>query len=108
MAINPGELRTLISLQRSDDPVIGQCGDVELSFKEYAKEWAKVEYTAGREMVNASQVVAEATHDILIRYRDDVHPTHRVVLDSRVLEIVSCGDASGRRELMTLHCKELR
>lgn len=73
-----------------------------------AKVWAEVRMPYGSErFVSAADVeVAQVTHRVKIRYRDDVSPLNRIVWRSRVLDIESAVDPDGRRRELVMMCRE--
>ena len=79
MAIDAGRLRHRVSLQRNDftqDPVTGAIKD---GWTEYAKAWASVEPLSARDLIAAQGVQSKVTARMVIRYRADIDPAHRIV-----------------------------
>ena len=61
---------------------------------------------SGTELVEAQQTAAEVSHQVRMRYRDDVNAEHRVVHRGRNLNILSVTDPDERRRELILLCKE--
>jgi head-tail adaptor len=59
--------------------------------------------------MEAARVDADVTHEVRIRYRDDLTPSHRFVFDNdtnRVLNIVSIRNVEERGRELIVMCKE--
>ncbi|HEB79289.1 MAG TPA: head-tail adaptor protein [Rhodospirillales bacterium] len=77
------------------------------SYADRGTVWGKVEPLAGREFFEAQTMKNEVTHRIVIRYRSDVTPRHRLIFRARTFAIVS---ATNSGELGMDHvcmCKEI-
>lgn len=81
-------------------------GEVK-NWQPVATVWAAVEPLSGREFFAASQVNAEVTGRIRIRYMAGVRPTMRAVLGERVFEILAVIDPQERHEELQLMVKEV-
>lgn len=82
-----GKLRHRISLQRNEftqDPVTGA---IQEGWTEYAKVWASVEPLSARDLIAAQGVQSKVTARIVIRYRTDIDPAHRIVHRGTVYRI---------------------
>lgn len=82
-----GKLRHRVSLQRNDftqDPVTGAIKD---GWTEYAKVWASVEPLSARDLIAAQGVQSKVTARMVIRYRADIDPAHRIVHRGTVYRI---------------------
>ena len=78
-----------------------------LSWTTHANRWGSVEQLTGRELVEAQQVVARATHRVVIRHLDTVTPEMRISTPGgATLNIVSAGDPTGRKTHTVLLCSE--
>ena len=60
--------------------------------------WAKVEQKAGRELVVADQIQSIINTTFIIDWRSDVTEKNRVVLDSKVFNIISVSEHEGSRK----------
>jgi SPP1 family predicted phage head-tail adaptor len=72
-----------------------------------ATVWAAVEPLTGREFIEATQVQADVTFRIRIRYRSDIRPEMRVVEGSHTYQIESVLDQGGERKETHLMCHEV-
>ena len=63
-----------------------------------AELWAGIRPLSGREVLLARQVVAEASHEVRIRYRGDVTSRHRFVYKGRLLYIKEPPREIGRQQ----------
>lgn len=100
-----GSLRHKISLQQYilyDD---GMGGQQEI-WDEYAEVWARISPLSGTEAVVGMQLQDSISHDILLRYRDDVKAKHRVVYEGREFNIRSVIDIEERKRFLQLRCEE--
>lgn len=71
--------------------------------------WAEVLPAGGQEryVAGAEQVQAILTHRVRIRWRSDLSVEMIVVWESRLLEIQSIEDPSGKRQYLILKCREV-
>lgn len=104
--MHAGKLRHRIELQ-SNASVNNDFGEAIKSWVPYANVWAAVEPLTGRELQNASQISAEITIRVRIRYNGLVKPHHRVIFNDRILEIVSVIPPAERKITQHLMCKEV-
>lgn len=74
-------------------------GEATLSWATYAIVWASVEGLSSREMLQAQQANAVASHKIRIRFLPGLSHTHRLVWRGRSMEIASVVE----RENRTMH-----
>jgi SPP1 family predicted phage head-tail adaptor len=63
--------------------------------------------TASLEHIGAGTVLAQATHEVTIPYRDDLTTKARFVLDGRQISILSIFDPDERHVQLTLVCAEV-
>ena len=104
--LSAGKLNKKISLQRITRTPDGGGGYTE-SWTEYAKTWAHVKPKTGNEIFSGMQLEANITHDIMIRYRSDILPNDKIVLEtSRELNIRSIIDLEERHVWLQLRCEE--
>jgi len=83
-----GKLRFLVSLQSATAVEDDYGEDVE-TFIEYAPVYADIIPLSGKEYFAAQQVNSEISIKVIIRYRNDVKASHRVVFNDQILEIVA-------------------
>ena len=69
--------------------------------------WANVEPLNGRSLVEAQSIETEVTHRVTIRYLSTVSAKHRIVHDSRNLQIISVINVDERDWILQLMCKEM-
>lgn len=98
-----GSLSTWVTLE---EPVTTRStdGGMVAGWAAVDSVWASVSDLRGREYLTAQEHHAEVTTRVVIRTRDDVVPSWRVVAGSRVLAIVHVIVISGGLELM---CREV-
>lgn len=85
------------------DPVFGS--EVQ-TWSTLAAVWMQVTDIAGREFDQARQTGTQLTVEVRIRYRDDVTPKQRIVVEGRMLEINNVLQV-GRRRGLRLLCEEI-
>lgn len=68
--------------------------------------WAEIKPLSGRELVEAQQVVADASHLVTIRYLSGVTPQKRILFGTRELYIESVQNTDERRRELVLTCVE--
>ncbi len=101
-----GELRQRITIQQ---PTVSRdsFGAEVPAWSTLATVWAQVVTTGGAETIDAAQnAVATLTHEITIRWRDDVQPTMQVAWGVRLFTIRAVVDDNLQRQLI-LSCDEV-
>lgn len=96
--IKSGSMRERITIEaptESRSPL----GEATLSWATFATVWASVDGLSSREMLQAQQANAIASHKIRIRFLPGLLHTHRVVWRGRTMEIASVVE----RENRTMH-----
>ncbi len=105
--INPGELRTPISLGTRAMTV--QTGGFRTpAYTAFATVWSRWENAHGGEVWQAAALNAVQPATVLIRYRGDVDETQGVRLGSDWYEIVSMDNIEQRSEYIELKVKRVR
>ena len=105
--ITAGRLTNRITLQRKVASGQDDYGAPQTTWADVATVWAAVEPLTGREFWAAQQVQSEASILIIIRYRSDVTPDMRAVMDSRTFSIMAPPiDWRERHEYLQLMCGE--
>lgn len=102
-----GELRHKVELQAN---VIGQdpdTGEQISSWETVARPWAKIAPMSGREFLAAAAEQSEVRGRIVIRYRDEVDATMRVLFRGKYYAIhAALPDAESGKEHLTLMVAE--
>lgn len=68
--------------------------------------WAEIEPLSGSELTEAQQKVADATHQVTIRYLSGVTPDKRILFGVRELYIENVRNIEERNREMVLICVE--
>lgn len=109
MPTDIGALRQRVRLEkRSHSP--NTFGEEEIAYTPVDTVWCRVAQTRGREFATADHVASETSVRIRIRYRNDVAPDWRAVVEGdpeRTYDIRAVLDPSGRREELDLLCREV-
>ncbi len=102
-AVASGNLRHKVQLQAkqiTQDPVTGEMVD---SWVTIAQPWAEIVPMSGSEFMAAGAEQSEVRGRIVIRYRDDVDASMRVVYRGRYYSILAVlPDAESGKEHLTL------
>lgn len=99
-----GQLRHRVALEkRSTTNTLGQ---VTESWGTEAVLWAQVTPLSGRELERARMVVADATHEVTIRFRERVTARDRFIHDNRELNIESVRNIDERKQWLVCICVE--
>lgn len=103
MAIDAGKLRHRVSLQRNEPTQNQSTGEILDKWVEYAKVWAAVEPLSARDFIAAQAVQSKVAARIVMRYRSDILPTHRIVHRGTVYTIAGVlPDADSGLEYITI------
>ncbi len=102
---NLAKLRHRVSLQARSRSQDGQGGYAE-SWAEIASLWAAIEPLKGYERMKAAQLGTPLTHKVLIRYRQYVTTTQRLVFRNRVFEIKEVINEEEANRWLRLLCVE--
>lgn len=108
--INPGELRTLVTLgTRAVSVETGgfRVGMVAFTAITGGEVWARWENVHGSEAWAAQAANVQEAATVLIRYRADVEPTMGVKLGANWYEIVSMDNIQNRNEYIELKVKRV-
>lgn len=104
--MNIGKLRHRIIIQTQRNRPSGY-GAVAPEWGDLHTVWAEVKPISGRELISASQIHAEATAQIWLRYLPNLDHTMRVKFGDRLFEIVAIQNWRELNRSLLLHCKEL-
>jgi SPP1 family predicted phage head-tail adaptor len=78
-------------------------GDAPVAYTTVATVWAEKRDVRGREVLAGGATLAEMETTILIRWRGDIRPSWRVVLEGRNYDIMGMAEL-GRRDGLELRC----
>lgn len=84
-------------------------GGVTETWADDAIVWASVRPLTGHEYLEARRVDAVVSHEVRIRYRSGLTPSHRFAFDNdtdRVLNIISMFNVDERGRELVVMCKE--
>lgn len=95
-----GLLRNRIEIQKPKR-TRGSAGASDLTFVHLAFAWASITSRQGTETLRGDTQVADATHIVTIRYRDDISAGQRILFQNRTFEVTGAPDNvdERRREL---------
>ena len=102
-----GKLRHRIRLQRLNK-TRNDFGESIEQWQDLAQCWAEVKPVSGKETFLSKQFVAEASHEVWLRFRSDIRASDRVI-DHRgnSLDIKALLDIGGRGRLLKLICRQV-
>jgi len=103
--IDPGALRTELSLQRATLTADGLGGHVE-SWNEIATLFARVEPVSATSRFAADQTAETTTHRITTRYRNDLASGMRLVRNGRIFGVVSVHDPDETGRYLVCRARE--
>lgn len=104
--INPGELRTAITLKKRT--VTSDTGGFPVqSWSKIADVWAKWTNAHGTEVWTADMAGAKMPATVLIRYRSDIDTTCAVEKGTQMYEIVSIDNIQERNEYLEIKVQRL-
>jgi SPP1 family predicted phage head-tail adaptor len=86
----------------------GPSGQQIESWSDVAAVWLSVLNQSGREVTTAREVLPELTHSVMIRYRKGINSGMRLVMDSRIFDILAVRNRMEQNEVLLLDCKEGR
>lgn len=95
-SFSPGRLCRRLTLEA---PLLSPDGGggSALAWTAVADVWADVRPSGGGERFAADRLAGEVSHEIVLRWRPDVHPAMRFVAGARTFEIRAVLDAGERR-----------
>ncbi|HDZ39249.1 MAG TPA: head-tail adaptor protein [Marinobacter sp.] len=99
-----GQLRHRVEVQASSEA--NSRGNTTKTWTTEVTIWAGIEPLSGRELIEAQEVVADATHRVKIRYLADVTPKKRFLFGTRELYIESVQNIDERNRELVLTCVE--
>lgn len=104
MNYRPGELDERITFQERVNASDGM-GGTTITWQDIptlADVWAHVRQKSGREVTEFDRVNAEKTHVFVIRKRDDVLESYRILWDGEPFDIVSAPKVKRRSMYMEI------
>jgi SPP1 family predicted phage head-tail adaptor len=84
----------------------GEGGTVTVTWNPVATLSASVIPLSGRELVRADGIGARVTHEIIVRYQEDLAPAMRITAGGRIFDIHAVLDEDGRRRWLKCLCEE--
>lgn len=103
--IDPGALRTELSLEASDDAPDGAGGFSE-GWIEVATVFGLIEPAVPSSRYGAGRLVEEQTHRITLRHRGDVEPGMRLRRGATAFEVLTVHDPDESGRYLVCRCKE--
>jgi len=100
-----GKLRHRIDIENQSLSSDGQGGSSR-AWATRATVWSSIKPLRSEERFYNEQLKLQTTHEILLRYRDDVVSTDRIKYGSRYFEIVSIKNIDEGGRLLVLLAKE--
>lgn len=100
-----GPLRHRVTIERPERTT-EDGGGASIVWLPVASVFARIEAAGGREIALSDGLTGRVTHKVLIRWRADIEPQMRLVVDSRRLDIRAALDTDGRRRWLTCLCEE--
>lgn len=102
-AVASGNLRHKVQLQEKQITQDPNTGEMQTTWATVASPWAEIVPMSGREFLAASAEQSEVRGRIVIRYREDVTASMRVVYRGKYYNILAVlPDAESGREHLTL------
>jgi len=104
--LRAGRLRHRVELQSVTRTQDGY-GEADESWSTYTTVWAAIEPLRGQERYLAQQVNSDTEIKVVVRYNSSVDSEDRVLIGSRVLEVVGVINPGERDEYLELLCREI-
>lgn len=102
-----GLLRNRVTLQKLIQER-NEIGEAVETWVTVAHVWAEIRALSGREWYEARQLPeGEISTTIVIRFREDIDRTMRILHNARKFNIVSVLDPDGRKKQLQLMCLEV-
>ncbi len=100
-----GTFRHKVSIQQALRSYDGGGGASE-TWQTIADVWANICPLSGRKAVKAQKLEGTISHQVTLRWRDDVTPDMRLLYGARELEIDSVRDTGERNRRLVCMCVE--
>lgn len=104
--IRIGDLRQRLTIERAVRIGDGGGGAAE-TWNALADVWARVRPIGGDERSEADALAGRVTHEVVMRYRDDLGPRDRLRSGARVFDIRAVFDLDERRRFLRCFAEEL-
>lgn len=104
-AVRIGALDRRITLQQRSSSK-DSSGQQSQTWSDAFTCWAAIDPLSGRELQAAQAIVAETTHEVLIRYRSTVRPDMRVVYQTKVFDVLNVLDEGMQHRMLRMLCSE--
>ncbi len=98
-SIKIGNLRQRVSIEEPLRTGDGGGGAQE-SWVELAQVWAQIRPLNGSERAEADGIAGKVSHEIVMRFRADIAPEHRLFYDGRIFDIRAVLDLDERRRFL--------
>lgn len=82
-------------------------GGVSRSWVNVATVWAEIDSLSGKETLRFGQLQTTYTHRIMMRYRDDMTSSMRIVYDGRVFEIQRIHNVNEESVILDVYVEEI-
>ncbi len=102
-----GALRRRVAIQEMTLVPDG-AGGFESGWTTIAETWAAFAPIGASEAYDEGLVTSRTTHRVLVRYREDIHPSMRIVAGSRTYDVLATIDPDDRRARLELYVEEAR
>jgi len=107
--VNIGALRQVATIQENSPTTVNAANERVDSWGTFEPGVrCSINELSGRELEFATRRVADATHEVVMRYRAGVTPKMRIAWDSRTLNIEAVIDQDGLQRQLKLICVEAK
>lgn len=100
-----GKLRHRVEIQHATATADAQGGQTK-TWATVDRAWASIEPLGSRDRFWTSQMPVWCTHNVTMRYSPNITPQSRILLGSRVLNIVTWTNVDERNKELRLLCAE--
>jgi SPP1 family predicted phage head-tail adaptor len=100
-----GPKRQRLTIQTCEQ-MADKYGQMRTTWTDAGTYYASVTFLSGRELVNATQVKADVTHKVEMRYIGPIAPTSRLVLKGRPFNIDSINNVKEINREYVILCHE--
>lgn len=108
MSFTAQELNTRITLQRyTEGPPDPLSGQPSMDWVDYAEAFAKVEPLVGREYIAAGAEREQIPLKVTMRWRPDVRPADRVLVNGETFDIESAQNIKFRNRELLLYVNRI-
>lgn len=106
--MNAGRLRHRVTIQQLVQGVEDGIGGTIDVWQDIGTVWAKVTPLNSREALIAQQLKHDATHQVDLRFRNDIDATMRLVYRGRILNNISIRNRDELNKQIRLLCREVK